>query len=117
MQSDAAFISHIFFHGVRLSPLGTAATVWPIEPAPDDDDDCGVIGGMRIDRGNRSTRRKPASVPLRTLKIPHDLTRGRTRAAVVGSRRLTPELRHGLTITLLSYTGCPRRQGQYSERP
>jgi hypothetical protein len=30
----------IFFsHGVRLIPLGTAATVWPIAPAPDDDDD------------------------------------------------------------------------------
>jgi hypothetical protein len=25
-----------FFRGVRLSPLGTAATVWPILPAPDD---------------------------------------------------------------------------------
>jgi hypothetical protein len=23
-------------HGVRLSPLGTAATVWPIVPAPND---------------------------------------------------------------------------------
>jgi hypothetical protein len=23
-------------HGMRLSPLGTAATVWPIVPAPDD---------------------------------------------------------------------------------
>jgi hypothetical protein len=46
---------------LRLSPLGTEATVWPIVPATDDDDDddCGVIGGMRIDRGNRSTRRKP----------------------------------------------------------
>jgi hypothetical protein len=26
----------IFPHGVRLGPLGTAATVWPIVPAPDD---------------------------------------------------------------------------------
>jgi hypothetical protein len=25
-----------FSHGVRLSPLGTAATVWPILPAPHD---------------------------------------------------------------------------------
>jgi hypothetical protein len=25
-----------FSHGVRLSPLGTAATVWPIVPDPDD---------------------------------------------------------------------------------
>jgi hypothetical protein len=27
-------------------------------------DECGVFGGMRIDRGNRSTRRKPTPVPL-----------------------------------------------------
>jgi hypothetical protein len=25
-----------FSHGVRLSPLGTAAIVWPVVPAPDD---------------------------------------------------------------------------------
>jgi hypothetical protein len=30
----------------------------------DDDDECGAVGGMRIDRGNLSTRRKPAPVPL-----------------------------------------------------
>jgi hypothetical protein len=28
-----------------------------------DDDDYGAVGGMRIGRGNRSTRRKPAPVP------------------------------------------------------
>jgi hypothetical protein len=28
------------------------------------DDDCGGIGGMKIGRGNRSTRRKPAPAPL-----------------------------------------------------
>jgi type IV secretory pathway VirB6-like protein len=28
------------------------------------DDECGTVGGMRIGRGNRSTRRKPAPVPL-----------------------------------------------------
>jgi hypothetical protein len=41
-----------FSHGVKPSPFHTAATVWPILPAPDDDDDCGAIGGMRIGRGN-----------------------------------------------------------------
>jgi hypothetical protein len=30
---------------VRLSPLGTSATIWPIVPAPDDDE-CGEVGGM-----------------------------------------------------------------------
>jgi hypothetical protein len=28
-----------------------------------DNDDCGAIGGMRICKENRSTRRKPATVP------------------------------------------------------
>jgi hypothetical protein len=30
------FLFFLFSHGLRLSPLGTAATVWPIAPAPDD---------------------------------------------------------------------------------
>jgi hypothetical protein len=42
-----------------------------------------------ISRGNRSTRRKPAQVPLCPAQIQHDLTWARTRAAAVGSRRLT----------------------------
>jgi hypothetical protein len=29
-----------------------------------DDGDYGAVGGMRIGRGKRSTRRKPAPVPL-----------------------------------------------------
>jgi hypothetical protein len=53
------------------------------------DDECGAVSGIRIGRGNRSTWRKPASVPLCPPKIPHDLTWARTRAAEVGSRRLT----------------------------
>jgi hypothetical protein len=32
------------------------------------------VGGMRIGRGNRSTRRKPATAPLCPLQITHDLT-------------------------------------------
>jgi hypothetical protein len=44
---------------------------------------------MRIGRGNRSTQRKHAPVALCAPQIPHDLTRARTRAAAVGSRRLT----------------------------
>jgi hypothetical protein len=76
---------------VRLSPLGTSATDWPIVPAPDDDDDdeCGAVGGMRTGRGNRITRRKPAPVPLFQPQIPHDLTWARTRAAAEGSTAST----------------------------
>jgi hypothetical protein len=36
------------------------------------DGDCGEIGGMKIGRGNRSTRRKPAPAPLCPSQIPHD---------------------------------------------
>jgi hypothetical protein len=53
------------------------------------DDECGAVGVMRIIRGRRSTRRKPAPVPLCPPQIPHDLARARTQAAEVGSRRLT----------------------------
>jgi hypothetical protein len=59
---------------------------WPIVSVPGDYDD-GETGGM-IGRGNRSTRRKPAPVPLCPPQTPH-AARTRTRAAAVGSQRLT----------------------------
>jgi hypothetical protein len=34
--------------------------------------DCGATGGMKIGRGNRNTRRKPAPVPLCPPQIPLD---------------------------------------------
>jgi hypothetical protein len=61
--------------------------------APGDYDN-GEIGGM-IGKGNRSTWRKPAPVPLCPPQTPH-AARTRTRAAAVGSQRLTTELRHDL---------------------
>jgi hypothetical protein len=54
----------------------------------DGDDECGAVGGMRIGRGNGSTGRKPASVPLFPPQFRHILTWARTRAAAVGRRRL-----------------------------
>jgi hypothetical protein len=49
-----------FFSGVGLSPLGTAATSGLLyKPQLIDEGDCGAIGGMKIGRGNRSTRTKP----------------------------------------------------------
>jgi hypothetical protein len=53
----------IILNGVRLSPLGTAATT---------DDDCGTVGGMKIGRRNRSTRRKPTPAPFCPPQISHD---------------------------------------------
>jgi hypothetical protein len=67
-----------------------------------------AVRGM-IGRGNRSARRKPAPVPLCSPQIPHDLTWARTRAAAVGSRRLTawamalPYLKHNYFTGKISH--------------
>jgi hypothetical protein len=80
----------IIISGVRLSSLGTAATAGLLyQPQMIDEGDCGATGGMKVDRGNRSTRRKPAPVPLCPSQIPHDLARARTQAVAVGSQQLT----------------------------
>jgi hypothetical protein len=54
------------------------------------DDVCGAFGGMTIGKGNRSNYSEN-TCPSATFppQIPHDLTWARTRAAAVGSRRLT----------------------------
>jgi hypothetical protein len=50
---------------------------------------CGAVGGMRIGRGNRSTRRYPTQVPLSPPQITYYLTRDRPRAAVARTQLLT----------------------------
>jgi hypothetical protein len=80
------FLIGVVGGGVQLGPLGPVATNRPIAPAPGDYDD-EEIGGM-IGKGNRSTRRKPAPVPLCPPQTPH-AARTRIRAAAVGSQRLT----------------------------
>jgi hypothetical protein len=86
--------------GVQLGPLGTAATNGrPIVPVPGDYDD-GEIGGM-IGKGNKSTRRKPAPVPLCPPQTPY-AARTRTSAAAVGIQRLTA------WATARPCTGIPR---------
>jgi hypothetical protein len=54
---------------------------WSTVTAPDDDYECAAVGGVRIGRGNQSTRRKCSSMPF------YALTHNRTRAGAVGSRR------------------------------
>jgi hypothetical protein len=80
-----------FFSGgrVELSPL----LLRPLnglsyQPRMMDDDECGALCRM-IGKGNRSTQRKPASLPFCLPQIPHDLTRTWTLAASVGSWWLT----------------------------
>jgi hypothetical protein len=77
---------YYYYYEVRLSPLGTAASIGLLyQPQAIDDGDCGPLRGMKIGRGNRSTRRNLAPVPLCPPQIPRDPTR----AAAVGSQRLT----------------------------
>jgi hypothetical protein len=35
---------------------------------------CGVVGGMRVGRGNQSIQRKPTAVALCLPQVPHELT-------------------------------------------
>jgi hypothetical protein len=93
ITSKIIYLCFLFFNilsGVRLSPLGPAATTGLLyKPQMIDDGDCGAIGGMKICRGNRNSRRKPAPAPLRTPQISHEQTRARTRAAAMESQQLT----------------------------
>jgi hypothetical protein len=79
-----------------LRPLnGLLCQPWVI--MIDNGEICGMIG-----RGNRSTRRKPAPVPVCPPQTPH-AARTRTQAAAVGSQRLTAELQHGpLKVLIIS---------------
>jgi hypothetical protein len=59
-----------------------------------DEGDCGAIVGMKIGRGNRSTRRKPAPAPLCPPQIPHEPNPGRC-----GGKPATNRLRYGAVST------------------
>jgi hypothetical protein len=67
--------------GMRLSPLGIQATVGPT--VPQIIDEYGAVGGMRFSRGNQSTQRKSAPMPLYPPQIPHDLIWDQTWATAV----------------------------------
>jgi hypothetical protein len=67
------FLVRLVGGGVQLGPLGTSATNWPSVPSPGDYE-YGEFCGMMIGRVNRSTRRKPAPVPICPPQIRHDLT-------------------------------------------
>jgi hypothetical protein len=66
------------------------------------DDERGAFGGMITGRGNRSTRRKTATLLLCPPQIPYDLTCARTRAAAVGSLLLTARAM-GTTVPPVKY--------------
>jgi hypothetical protein len=57
------FLFRIVRGGVHIGSTRHVGHYWPIVLAPGDCDD-GESGGMKLGRGNRSTRRKPALAPL-----------------------------------------------------
>jgi hypothetical protein len=67
-----------------------------------DEGDCEAIGGMKIGRGNWSTRRKPAPAPLCPPQIPHDQTRARIpgrRGGKTATNRLSYGAAFSTTVT------------------
>jgi hypothetical protein len=60
------------------------------------DDECGAVGGVTIGKGNRSTRRKPALVPLCAPQISHDLGLNPGRR---GGKPATNRLSYGTALT------------------
>jgi hypothetical protein len=48
-------------------------------------DEYGAVGGMKIESGNRNTRRNCTPASLYLPQVPHDVTWDRTEAAAVGS--------------------------------
>jgi hypothetical protein len=85
------FLIGIVEGGVQVGPLGTAATNRPIVPAPGDYGDR-EIGGM-IGRGIRSTRRKPAPVPLCPPQTPQAART--TNPALRGGKPASSRLSYG----------------------
>jgi hypothetical protein len=77
-----------------------------------------AVGEMRIGRGNRSTRIKPAPVPLCPPQILHDLTWDRTRAAAVGKWRLIAwAMARTITwIALSAVRSCARKRWVKSQK-
>jgi hypothetical protein len=78
------------------------------QPRMMDDDECGVVGGMRIGRGKPKYSEKSCPVPLCPPQIPHDLTWDRSRAAAVGNQRLTAWAMARPNFTLLCKGPCTR---------
>jgi hypothetical protein len=66
-------VSKDFFFNFCVGTLGSAATTGLLyQPRMIGDGDWGEIGGIKIGRGCRSTRKKPAPAPLCPPQIPHD---------------------------------------------
>jgi hypothetical protein len=82
----------------KLGPLGTSATEWPIVPAPGEYDDGKEVGGMKIGRGNRSTRE---NLPQRHF-VDHNshLTRPGLEPGRLGRKPANNRLNYGAAYTV-----------------
>jgi hypothetical protein len=70
----SSLVTSVPWGGVRLSALVRRPLFGLLyQPRMIHDDECGAVGGMRISKGIRNTRRIPAPVPLCLSQIPHDL--------------------------------------------
>jgi hypothetical protein len=68
---------------LMLVPCTAATSDLLYQPQKIGEGECGAICAMKIGRGNRRTRRKPAPAPLCPPQIPFDQTGVRTRTATV----------------------------------
>jgi hypothetical protein len=83
-------IFFIIFSGVGLSPQGIATTSGLLyKPQMINEGDCGAIGGMKIGRGKPKYSENTCPSATLSTTNPTWQTRARTRAAAVGSQRLT----------------------------
>jgi hypothetical protein len=76
-----------------------------------------AVGGMRIGRRNKSTRRKPTAVPLCPQYIPHDLAWDGDHASEVGSGRLIAWIKVrpvSLLIQVLNYVSVEFKYFKYN---
>jgi hypothetical protein len=78
------------------------------------DDDCGGISEANEWQMKRKYWDNIYPSPLCPPQIPHDFTRARTQATAVGRRRLTPEVRHVLYVTLVTnQVSCIRKRNSW----
>jgi hypothetical protein len=89
LRRTSLIVTCLFFNSHSGGGVQTGSRkVGHFWPAPGDCED-GKFDWMKIGRGNRNTRRKPVPGPFCPPQIPLDQTRTWTRAAAVGSQRLT----------------------------
>jgi hypothetical protein len=106
----AVFFFFSFFGWGETESTWYVGHYWPIVRAPDDRWwRMWTLGGMRIGRGNRSNRRKPALVPICPPQIPHDLTWVEPGPQRWDAGDYPPELGHGPFFISMKIYGRGRR--------